>query len=93
MDQLNDDCLLRIIKYLSFPDQIKLWKANNNCSERLNANIRWVWRHQSIYQWDQISYCLACDPDMMHFDPFQHMRQITVTEGSKCYIATCATVG
>lgn len=65
LDKLNDDCLLRIIKYLSFPDQIKLWKANYNCSERLNANIRWVWRHQSIYQWDEITYCLNYDPEMI----------------------------
>lgn len=44
-EQLNDDCQMRIIRYLDIKDQLALWKANNNTSERLNANICQTWKH------------------------------------------------
>lgn len=44
-EQLNDDCQMRIIRYLDLKDQLALWKANKNTSERLNANICQTWKH------------------------------------------------
>lgn len=65
MDQLNDDCQLRIIKYLDLTDQVLLWKATKHFSERLNANICRAWQQQLNFTLDWLMYDLEDDPEVM----------------------------
>lgn len=65
MDQLNDDCQLRIIKYLDLTDQVLLWKATKHFSERLNANICRAWQQQLNFTLDWVMYDLEDDPEVM----------------------------
>lgn len=52
MEELNDDCQLYIINYLDLTDQLALWRATRNLSERWNSNICLSWRHQVSYSLD-----------------------------------------
>lgn len=65
MDQLNDDCQLRIINYLDLTDQLLLWKATKHFSERLNANICRAWQQQFNFTLDWVMYDLEDDPEVM----------------------------
>lgn len=48
IDKLNDYCQQRIINYLNLHDQISLWKATKDFSERLHANVCWAWRQKKF---------------------------------------------
>lgn len=62
IDKLNDDCQQRIINCLNIHDQISLWKATKNFSERLHANVCWAWR-QKKFRLTGILFCFD-DPEV-----------------------------
>lgn len=64
-DQLNDDCQLHIISYLNFKNQIVLWKATKNVSNRMNTNICRHWQHNMKYHLDWFSYKVNDDPELI----------------------------
>ncbi|XP_001988938.2 uncharacterized protein LOC6561696 isoform X1 [Drosophila grimshawi] len=49
MENLNDDCQLKIIGYLKLEDQQALYEATENLSSRLNSNIIYAWQHKTEY--------------------------------------------
>lgn len=64
--QLNDDCQLRIINYLNLKNQVALWKANNNYSLRLNANICRAWKTQKMHSLTRVMSVLKDDPKILN---------------------------
>lgn len=65
IDKLNDDCQLRIIDCLDFPDQLSLLIATKNFSERLNANVCWTWRKKEKFPLSCLLHELDDDPEML----------------------------
>lgn len=54
MENLNDDCQLRIIGHLGLKDQLKLWEATAHiASSRLPGNIIYQWQRKSKYVLDE----------------------------------------
>lgn len=66
IDKLNDDCQLRIIDCLDFPDQLALFKATKNFSKRLNANVCWTWRKKEMFPLGCLLHELDDSPEMLH---------------------------
>lgn len=68
MEELNDDCQLRIISYLNIIDQLCLFEATNEVTtSRLNSNVIYIWQHQQRFTLDSTHFlCFNQKPALMN---------------------------
>ncbi|XP_016943120.3 uncharacterized protein [Drosophila suzukii] len=62
IDNLNDDCLLKIVEYLNLDEQLQLWKSSEP-SSRLRSVLSYTWQHHTDHSVDQETF--AGSPDVL----------------------------
>ncbi|EDV59105.1 uncharacterized protein LOC6540844 [Drosophila erecta] len=55
IENLNDDCLLKIVEYLNLEEQLELWKSCESAS-RLRSVISYTWQRQEEHTVDQETF-------------------------------------
>ncbi|KAH8350764.1 hypothetical protein KR084_011031 [Drosophila pseudotakahashii] len=81
IDNLNDDCLLKIVEYLNLEEQLQLWKSSEP-SSRLRSVLTYTWQHQTDHSLDQETF--EGSPDIL-LEFLQSIR-LTVAELTLRYL-------
>ncbi|XP_017005371.2 uncharacterized protein [Drosophila takahashii] len=75
IDNLNDDCLLKIVEYLNLEDQVQLWKSSES-SSRLRSALSYAWQRQTNHTVNRKTF--EGNPDVLH--EFLRSIRLTVAE-------------
>ncbi|XP_017069846.2 LOW QUALITY PROTEIN: uncharacterized protein LOC108107012 [Drosophila eugracilis] len=82
IENLNDDCMLKIVEYLKLEEQLQLWKSAEP-SSRLRSVISYTWQHQAEHSVSQETF--EGFPDVL--DEFLQCVCFTVTELTLRYLS------
>ncbi|XP_016987496.1 uncharacterized protein LOC108050351 isoform X2 [Drosophila rhopaloa] len=81
IENLNEDCLLKIIEYLDLEEQLQLWQSFKPTS-RLRSVLSYRWQHQTNHSLDAETF--VQDPEIL--DVFLQCIQPTVSELTLRYL-------
>ncbi|EDW87864.1 uncharacterized protein LOC6527059 isoform X1 [Drosophila yakuba] len=82
IENLNDDCLLKIVEYLNLEEQLQLWKSSEPAS-RMRSVISYSWQREAEHSVDQETF----KDNYEVLDEFLQCIRCTVAELTLRYLA------
>ncbi|EDX03987.1 uncharacterized protein LOC6731243 isoform X1 [Drosophila simulans] len=81
IENLNADCVLKIVEYLNLEDQLKLWKSSEPAS-RLRSLISYIWQRHGEHTIESYTF----DGDYELLNEFLQCIRLTVSELTLQYL-------